>query len=313
MLTIVIDPGHGGLAKVGGSSPNNATGPAGTLEKNVTLNIARALKSALPQSVELILTRDTDTNLGLADRAAIARNSRADIFISIHLNGWHSPNVQGTECFHYPGTNASSQTLAGLVQSETVKVTGLRDRGVKTERLGVLNPTRHNRATASCLLEVSFLTDPTEEARLNDQTYIKQLGGAIAQACKAFIANKYDDILTPQENEGSDSEMTFHTLSNEEFELEDGTSLSGLPAQQDTRNQSLNSKSAGVQQAIKSSESELQTINGIGPVTAKKLTGLSINNLAELSEIPRSGIPKYAEILKVSPETIEDWIRQAKP
>src|SRR5262249_1019895 len=73
---IVIDPGHGGTVKIEGSSPNNAKSPSGELEKNWTLDIARrtraavlARAAALGKSVEVVLTRDTDANKGLAARA----------------------------------------------------------------------------------------------------------------------------------------------------------------------------------------------------------------------------------------------------
>src|SRR5712691_1915297 len=98
MAVIVIDPGHGGTQRVGGSSPNNATGPAGTKEKTLTLAIGLRTRTALAGSGHTVhMTRTTDVNLGLADRAHVARDHRADAFVSIHLNASDEHNAQGTE------------------------------------------------------------------------------------------------------------------------------------------------------------------------------------------------------------------------
>src|SRR5471032_2128368 len=112
MTTVVIDPGHGGSAAVGGSSPNNASGPNGLLEKDVTLDLARRVSTLLANKATVILTRTSDTNLALADRAKVARDSNADIFISIHLNGWTDPTVDGSEAWIATHASAPSRTLA---------------------------------------------------------------------------------------------------------------------------------------------------------------------------------------------------------
>ena len=99
MANIVLDPGHGGTIKVGGSSPNNATGPNGLKEKEVTLKVALAAERALAgPGIRVVLTRRSDRNLGIAERAAVARDNRADTFVSVHFNapGGEVP-AQGTE------------------------------------------------------------------------------------------------------------------------------------------------------------------------------------------------------------------------
>ena len=74
LRAIVIDAGHGG-------DENGAKGPNGTLEKQVTLSVARRLKAALEGRLGLrvILTRDGDTTIGLDERAAVANNNKADL------------------------------------------------------------------------------------------------------------------------------------------------------------------------------------------------------------------------------------------
>src|SRR5262245_38308877 len=101
MATVVLDPGHGGSTKIGGSSPNNAVGPTGTLEKWLTLDLARRVRGVLRAAgIETQLTRDEDRNLGLQERAGVAKAAGADAFVSIHLNGFNQ-TAQGTETYHH--------------------------------------------------------------------------------------------------------------------------------------------------------------------------------------------------------------------
>ena len=194
MAIIAIDPGHGGTTRVGGSSPNNATGPAGTLEKELTLDVGLALRDVLQQrGHQVVMTRDSDVNLGLADRAHVARDNNAHVFVSIHFNGWEDPDTQGTVTFVHEDAGSESAALAAAVQSAVQGVTGYNDRGVKRARFGVLNPGRHNESTAACLVEVSFLTNPAEEDRLtrnepvNGVPYRTAIANAIADGIDAHL------------------------------------------------------------------------------------------------------------------------------
>jgi N-acetylmuramoyl-L-alanine amidase len=93
--TIVVDAGHGG-------DEEGARGPDGTLEKNVTLNVARKLKAALEArlGVRVILTRDADATVGLDERAALANNNKADLFVSLHANASVRNSAAGAEVFY---------------------------------------------------------------------------------------------------------------------------------------------------------------------------------------------------------------------
>jgi N-acetylmuramoyl-L-alanine amidase len=95
LRTIVIDPGHGG-------DDNGARGEKGTLEKNVTLAAARRLKGALEGrlGVRVLLTRDGDQTLPLDQRAAVANNNKADLFISLHANASLRPATAGAEVLY---------------------------------------------------------------------------------------------------------------------------------------------------------------------------------------------------------------------
>lgn len=93
--TIVIDPGHGG-------DELGAQGARGTLEKNVTLGVARRLRNLIETRLGLrvLLTRDDDRTLGLDERAALANNNRADLFISIHANAAVRGAMRGAEVYY---------------------------------------------------------------------------------------------------------------------------------------------------------------------------------------------------------------------
>lgn len=93
--TIVIDPGHGG-------TETGVRGPNGTLEKDVTLAVARRLKSAIEGrlGIRALLTRDGDQTVGLDERAAQANSNKADLFISLHANASPRASMTGAEVFY---------------------------------------------------------------------------------------------------------------------------------------------------------------------------------------------------------------------
>ena len=81
LRTVVIDPGHGG-------EDEGAKGAQGTKEKDVTLAVARLLKTALESrlGIRVVLTRDDDRSVPIDDRTAVANNGKADLFVSLHAN-----------------------------------------------------------------------------------------------------------------------------------------------------------------------------------------------------------------------------------
>lgn len=128
---IVIDAGHGG-------SDSGATGN-GYKEKNLTLKIAKAVKTKLEEysHVKVYLSRANDTYVGLSDRTAYAASVGADAFISIHLNSASTSAPNGCEVYypnnHYD-TNAFTvgKSLATNIQ-KNLKALGLFDRQIKTK------------------------------------------------------------------------------------------------------------------------------------------------------------------------------------
>jgi N-acetylmuramoyl-L-alanine amidase len=92
LRTIVLDPGHGG-------DDLGAKGAKGTTEKDLVLQFAKRLKSAIESRVGLrvLLTRNGDDNPSVDRRAAAANNSKADLFISLHANASVLSSVSGTQ------------------------------------------------------------------------------------------------------------------------------------------------------------------------------------------------------------------------
>jgi len=110
--TIVIDPGHGGL-EVG------AKGKFGNLEKDITLAISLKLKALIEKNLafHVELTRDKDLDVSLENRAAIANNHRAELFISIHANSSYRHNANGSETF-FLSLNATDEEARRLAYLE---------------------------------------------------------------------------------------------------------------------------------------------------------------------------------------------------
>jgi N-acetylmuramoyl-L-alanine amidase len=207
---VVLDPGHGGSRKIGGSSANNATSASGVPEKTMTLELAKLVRAELKQiassrpgsDISVHLTRAGDRNLGLADRARVARSKSADVFVSIHYNGFNG-RVRGTETLVLSEQNgnrnaADDRALADRLQAGIFSALkshdpAARNRGVKdNQRLGVLkdvhlqNPDA-GQATRACLLEVEFIDADPVDRLLNTGPTAKIVKRDIARAMAEAI------------------------------------------------------------------------------------------------------------------------------
>lgn len=202
MIHLVLDPGHGGALARGGASPDGAVGPGGLREKHLTLALARAVADRLHGLGRVELTRDADIAVALADRRARARD--ADAFVSLHFNADPDPRVQGHETWLHGHAPKASLDLARDLHAALVDRVGHPDRGVHRGALTVLDP-RHLGATPACLLELSFLSDPAEAARLGapDHGHLGRLADAVAAGLRARLGAPARDIwhevpLVPQ-------------------------------------------------------------------------------------------------------------------
>ncbi|WP_156955594.1 N-acetylmuramoyl-L-alanine amidase, partial [Thermodesulfobacterium hydrogeniphilum] len=215
---IVIDPGHGGRDA-------GAIGPTGLKEKDVVLRIAKILQKKLKKrlNVEVILTRNRDIFIPLMKRAAIANSKKADLFISIHANASPDSAARGIETYYLNFTTdpeamrvaalenavsnkrlsdlqdlvkailantklSESRLLAEKIQNQLIRSLSRYypdtiDRGVKYAPFLVLVGTR----MPAVLVEVSFISNPTEEARLKNTHYLDLIAEGIAKGIKIYI------------------------------------------------------------------------------------------------------------------------------
>ncbi len=91
---VVLDPGHGGV-------DNGASAPNGVHEKDITLTFALQLQKVLIDSgrFDVALTREDDTYLSLNERVDLARQNKADIFISLHADSFQQPDIRGASVY----------------------------------------------------------------------------------------------------------------------------------------------------------------------------------------------------------------------
>jgi len=113
LATIVIDAGHGG-------EDPGALGRHGSREKDVTLSIARRLKTLVDAepNMRALLTRDGDYFLPLAMRVDKARKVRADLFVSIHADAFVRPDARGSSVFALSDRRATSEMARILAKQE---------------------------------------------------------------------------------------------------------------------------------------------------------------------------------------------------
>lgn len=205
--TIVIDPGHGGKVEKAGSSPNNAVSPSGFLEKNITLRMAFLVREAVAEQakignhqVKVVLTREADVNLGLSDRAEVAKKNNAALFLSIHCNASEQHNARGVEALIRPKSagnvnHAADKKFATAIQGAVFNAVKAhdaktRDRGVKEQQLGVLRDEHLGGNAAACLVELEFIDRPDVDALLNVGPDAWTVQGDIARAiAQALIAS----------------------------------------------------------------------------------------------------------------------------
>jgi N-acetylmuramoyl-L-alanine amidase len=128
LRTVVIDPGHGG-------DEAGARGQNGAVEKDITLDVARRLKGLIEGRLGLrvLLTRDDDRLVPLDERAAIANNNKADLFISIHANASPRRETRGAEVFYLSldGFKEEMKRAAENPQGRALPVAGAGSRDVQ--------------------------------------------------------------------------------------------------------------------------------------------------------------------------------------
>ncbi|MFQ5721093.1 MAG: N-acetylmuramoyl-L-alanine amidase [Candidatus Aminicenantales bacterium] len=221
--TIVIDPGHGGLE-------TGAKGKFGTLEKDITLGISLKLKSIIERHLafRVVLTRDKDVNVSLDNRAAVANNNKADLFISIHANSSYRKEASGSETFFLSpnATDEEARRLAYLENNSADFEKGIdenSDQELKMilwdlaqtaylkqssqlseciqEELNLLLGTSNRGvkqapfkvltgvACPAVLVEVAFISNPVEERKLQTDRFQTNVAQAIYRGLVNYLQN----------------------------------------------------------------------------------------------------------------------------
>jgi N-acetylmuramoyl-L-alanine amidase len=179
---VIIDPGHGGTAS--GTMHN------GVIEKELALTVSQMVMHLLDADpfITAFTTRRSDTYVSLLNRTEFANNIGADLFVSIHANavanrGVVNPEPNGIETWYTVGeletaanNRSDSRQFAQIIQRNLISVTNANDRGIRNAPdFVVLRETN----MPSVLIELGFLTNPEEAARLSDTQYQWILANAI--------------------------------------------------------------------------------------------------------------------------------------
>jgi N-acetylmuramoyl-L-alanine amidase len=212
--TIMIDAGHGG--KDPGAVAH------GVQEKNINLRMAKLLGGMLKdQGFEVHYTRTTDKFLPLEERTAMANAKNADLFISLHCNAYKDQSVKGLEVYYLNlatdaqavrvaarenGVSAKkisdmqfilsdlmlnskineSRQMAALIEKETLRAVrpkfALASHGSKGAFFYVLTGAR----MPSILVELGYLTNPDEAAKLNSEAYLTLMAKGLSSGVMAY-------------------------------------------------------------------------------------------------------------------------------
>jgi len=221
-VLLAIDPGHGG-------EDPGATGPSGVHEKDVVLLIARHLRDLAMNTphMRVMMTRDSDYFVPLWTRVEKAQSANADLFTSIHADGWFTPDARGASVYCLSDGGASSvearlmaqrenaaDAIGGIdIQSRSYQVakvlldmstTAKINASLKMARptLGKMGELVHlhskqvqqagfavlkSPSIPSMLVETAFISNPEEEARLQTPAYRKQIARAIFEGLRAYL------------------------------------------------------------------------------------------------------------------------------
>lgn len=204
-ILVAIDPGHGG-------EDPGAIGRRGTYEKNVTLAIARKLKTLLDAEpgMHAVLTRDDDYYVPLGDRVQKARRVRADLFISIHADAFATPTARGSSVFALSEHGATSAAARLLAQHEN-----------QADLIGGVNMAAQDLLVKKTMLDMSQTAQISDSRRVGRSVLdgisavnllhkgsVEQAGFAVLKAPDipsilvetAFISNPEEELKLRDEN-----------------------------------------------------------------------------------------------------------------
>lgn len=172
---MVIDAGHGG------DDPGAVAN--GLREKDVNLDVSLRVERMLKaKGIKVLMIRRTDVFYSLDYRAAYGVKNGADAFVSIHANAY-TPGTSGSETFYSASVGNDSKQLATFIQNRLYKVMDHNNRGVKEYGYRVLaaNP------LPAALVELGFLTNTSDAAKLASETYKERAATAVAEGIEDYF------------------------------------------------------------------------------------------------------------------------------
>lgn len=171
---VVLDAGHGG-------SDPGAISVTKKKEKDFNLAVTLKVRDLLlkESKIDVVLTRDSDTYPTLQERAKLANDIYADIFISFHANAG-SATASGVETYY---TRSESLELANVVHKHLVSSSGLTDRKVRTKNLHVTRETK----MPAILLEFGYLSNKSDDALLATEDFRNRVAEGVAQGIKEYL------------------------------------------------------------------------------------------------------------------------------
>ncbi|MDI9641260.1 N-acetylmuramoyl-L-alanine amidase [Kamptonema cortianum] len=183
--TIVIDPGHGGR------DPGARNGEV--TEKALALKISQALRDELSRlGASVIMTRDEDSYPSLGDRAQLANQSKADFFLSIHINATGKPNKASGAITFFHMQDPVDRLLAECIQAEISKVNNLPDLGAWSDGR-IYNSgfkVLRDSTVPSVLIECGFIDHSKDRAEMTKPDFPERMAKAIAKGLKVYLGEK---------------------------------------------------------------------------------------------------------------------------
>ncbi len=171
---VVIDAGHGG-------KDPGAPGHSGKHEKYFVLALAEKVNALLENEpfIQTLMTRTDDTFIELSDRAKMANDWDADVFVSIHGNTFERP-ISGTETYY---AHESSYNFASVMHNHTVEAAGLPDRNVRQVNYKVLRET----VMPAALLEIGYLSNSSDESKMLSSEFQDRVAAGIVAGIKEYL------------------------------------------------------------------------------------------------------------------------------
>lgn len=196
---IVIDPGHGGTAE----TDHYRVGPTGEREEWINLRVALKLEQILSeQGATVLMTRTGDSDIGLEERALLAVNNEADLFVSVHHNAIADTSVNFPVIYFHGNAseNEASVRLGEILGKEINDALFDGEKPVLIASDHTIFPNagtavlRHSYGIPGVITEASFFTNSDEELRLINRDYNMKEAQALLRGIISFFEQEHPPI-----------------------------------------------------------------------------------------------------------------------